>query len=71
MNHNSYNAREIRDWPIFINFRETEQYKSFREKNSADFNVQELEQEATEYESIDETTISREVESEGEAGDPQ
>lgn len=34
---NSFKADQIREWPLFINFRETEFYDIFREKHSDDF----------------------------------
>lgn len=39
---NSFNALEIRDWPIFINFRESDEYKQFRNEHLDDFLVGEI-----------------------------
>jgi len=33
----SYNATAVRDWPIFIDFRDTEQYEKFKLEHSDDF----------------------------------
>ena len=33
----SFNATAIRDWPIFIDFRKTEQYEKFKLEHSDDF----------------------------------
>ena len=38
----SFDAVSIRDWPIFINFRETEEYKSFLKEHKNDFAIQEM-----------------------------
>lgn len=35
----SFNAQEIRDWPIFIDFRKTEYYKKFVDEHNADFEI--------------------------------
>lgn len=39
---NSYNAVSIKDWPIFINFRESEYYEKFVNAHQEDFLVEEL-----------------------------
>lgn len=33
----SFNATAIRDWPVFIDFRKTEQYEKFKLEHSDDF----------------------------------
>ena len=33
----SFNATAVRDWPIFIDFRNTEQYEKFKLEHSNDF----------------------------------
>lgn len=38
----SYNAVSIKDWPIFINFRESEYYDKFVNEHQEDFAVEEL-----------------------------
>lgn len=35
----SYDAEEIREWPIFIGFRETEFYDRFAKEHADDFNL--------------------------------
>ncbi len=39
---NSYNAVSIKDWPIFINFRESKYYEEFVNAHQEDFAVEEL-----------------------------
>lgn len=39
----SFGATEIREWPIFINFRETEFYSKFVSDHVEDFDLQEIE----------------------------
>lgn len=49
---NSYTAIEIRDWPIFINYRETTDYHDFVRMHVNDFAIQELEQEIRSEEEV-------------------
>ena len=41
----SFGAREIRDWPLFIDFRDTKFYSDFVEKYKEDFQVFEIDKE--------------------------
>lgn len=38
----SFNAQEIKEWPLFLNFRQTEQYEKFCLEHSDDFNEEQL-----------------------------
>ncbi len=42
----SFNATHIREWPLFIDFRNTEYYEKFVAAHPEDFNVQEIEQDS-------------------------
>lgn len=42
---NSFNAIELRDWPIFINFRNTTYYETFVEEHRSDFETFKIENE--------------------------
>ena len=39
----SFNAIAVREWPIFINFRNTDYYKQFVALHSSDFEIEEIE----------------------------
>ena len=40
----SFRALEIREWPIFLNFRESKYYQKFVNEHLTDFEIQEIEQ---------------------------
>lgn len=56
----SFNALEIREWPIFINFRETKEYQQFRNEHLEDFLVNEMEADDNTKQPKDESSINLE-----------
>lgn len=44
---NSFTAKQIKEWPIFINFRESEEYKTFCSEHTDDFANEEFTSEKT------------------------
>lgn len=45
---NSFDAIAIREWPLFIEFRKTQEYQIFKNKHKDDFLIYELEENASE-----------------------